>query len=151
VSSPRRPREAGHDKIVGSSSCSEAPSARVGRRSTRSRRVPSRTGAPELQRCAPCQTDPLRWSEERSVSVCQLYDGSDRPDSNSLQRRRSRGRSSDSATTPSAPPAAESSAAPRCLQSLLIRGGGAGCSCAPCRRRGPWAKPGHCGGRRNSP
>jgi hypothetical protein len=47
------------------------------------------------------------------VSVRQIYDGSDRPDSNSLQRRRSQGRSSDSASTP------------RRLQSLLIRGGGA--------------------------
>jgi hypothetical protein len=51
------------------------------------------------------------------VSVCQIYDGSDHPDSDSLQRRRSRGRLSDSAST--------LSAAPRRLQSLLIRGGGA--------------------------
>jgi hypothetical protein len=51
------------------------------------------------------------------VSARQLYDGSDRPDSDSLQRRRSGGRSLDSASTPSA--------APRRLQSLLIRGGGA--------------------------
>jgi hypothetical protein len=59
------------------------------------------------------------------VLVRQLYDGSDSPDSDSLQRRRSRGRSSDSTTTPSAVPVAEPSAAPRRLQSLLIRGGGA--------------------------
>jgi hypothetical protein len=59
------------------------------------------------------------------VSVRQLYDGSDRPDSDSLQRCRSRGRLSDSASTPSVPPAAEPSVAPRRLQSLLIRGGGA--------------------------
>jgi hypothetical protein len=38
------------------------------------------------------------------VSVRQIYDGSDRPDSDSLQRRQSRGRSSDSASTPSAAP-----------------------------------------------
>jgi hypothetical protein len=57
------------------------------------------------------------------VSVCQLYDGSDQPDSDSQQRRRSRVRLSDSATTPSMPPAAELSAAPRRLQSLLIWGG----------------------------
>jgi hypothetical protein len=59
------------------------------------------------------------------VSVPQLYDGSDRPDSDTLQRCRSRGRSSDSASTPSAAPTREPSAAPWCLQSLLIRGGGA--------------------------
>jgi hypothetical protein len=57
------------------------------------------------------------------VSVRQLYDGSDLPDSDSLHRRRSRGRSSDLASVPSAPAAAEPSAAPRRLQSLLIRGG----------------------------
>jgi hypothetical protein len=59
------------------------------------------------------------------MSVCLIYDGSDRPDSDSLQRRRSRWRSSDSASTPSVAPVAEPSAAPRCLQSLLIQGGGA--------------------------
>jgi hypothetical protein len=59
------------------------------------------------------------------VSVRQLYYGSDHPDSDSLQRRRSRGRSSDSALAPSAVPMAEPSAAPWRLQSLLIRGGGA--------------------------
>jgi hypothetical protein len=58
------------------------------------------------------------------VSARQLYDGSDCPDSDSLQRRRSRGRSSDSASTPSVQQA-EPSAAPWRLQSLLIRGGGA--------------------------
>jgi hypothetical protein len=67
---------------------------------------------------------PSRRSEEWPASACQLYDGSDRPDSDSLQRRRSRGKSSDSASTPSAPQEAEPGAAPRCLQSLLIRGGG---------------------------
>jgi hypothetical protein len=51
------------------------------------------------------------------VSAHQLYDGSVRPDSGSLQRRRSRGRSSDSGSTPSV--------LPRRLQSLLIWGGGA--------------------------
>jgi hypothetical protein len=59
------------------------------------------------------------------VSVRQLYDGSDRPDSDSLQRRRSWGRLSDSASTSSVPPVAEPSAALRRLQTLLIRGGGA--------------------------
>jgi hypothetical protein len=40
-------------------------------------------------------------------------------------RRRSRGRSSDSTSTPSVPPVVEPSTAPRRLQLLLIRGGGA--------------------------
>jgi hypothetical protein len=84
---------------------------RVGQRSARSRTA--------------SRADPPRRSEERSVSVCQLYDGSDRPDSDSLQRRWSQGRSSDSASTPSAPQAAEWSATLRHLQSLLIQGGGA--------------------------
>jgi hypothetical protein len=59
----------------------------------------------------------------QSAPVRQLLDGSDCPDSDSLQRHRSRARSRDSASTPSAPQVAESSAAPRRLQSLLIRGG----------------------------
>jgi hypothetical protein len=84
-----------------------------------------RMGASKPQRSAPRQVDPLRRSEERPASIRQLYDGSDRPDSDSLQRRRSRGRSSDSASTPSAPPVVGPSVAPRRLQSLLIRGGGA--------------------------
>jgi hypothetical protein len=58
------------------------------------------------------QVDPPRRSEERPMSARPLYDGSDCPDSDSLQRRRSRGRSSDSASTPSAPPVSEPSAAP---------------------------------------
>jgi hypothetical protein len=57
--------------------------------------------------------------------TCQLYDGSNRPDSDSLQRLQSWGRSSDSASTSSAPPVAEPSATSRRLQSLLIWGGGA--------------------------
>jgi hypothetical protein len=112
VSSSRRPREAGHEKTVGSSSCLVAPPAPVGLRSTRSRTVPSGTGAPESQRSAPRQTDPPRRSEERSVSVRQLYDSSDRPDSDSQHKRWSRERLSDSVSTPSAAPVAEPSAAP---------------------------------------
>jgi hypothetical protein len=80
---------------------------------------------PELQRAPPRQADPPRRSEERPAPVRQLFDGSDRPDSDSLQRRRSRVRSTDSASAPSAPQEADSGAAPRHLQSLLIRGGGA--------------------------
>jgi hypothetical protein len=46
VSSAHRPREARHDKTVGSSSCPVAPLARVDLRSTRSCTVPSGTGTP---------------------------------------------------------------------------------------------------------
>jgi hypothetical protein len=73
----------------------------------------------------PRQADPPRRSEERPATVRQLFDGSDRPDSDSLQRRRSRAKSTDSALTPSMLQAVDSGVSPRCLQSLLIRGGGA--------------------------
>jgi hypothetical protein len=97
--------------------------ARVDQRSVRSRAEPSRTGASELQRPAPHPADPPRRLGEQPTSTRQLYDGLDRPDSDSLRRRRYRGRSSDSVSTPSAPPVAEPSATPWRLQSLLIRGG----------------------------
>jgi hypothetical protein len=125
VSSSRRLREARRDKTVGSSSRPAAPPARVDQWSACSRAAPSRTGASEPQRPVPRHADPPRRSEERPVSARQLYDGSDHPDSDSLQRRQSRRRSSDSASMPSASPAEEPSVAPRRLQSLLIRGGGA--------------------------
>jgi hypothetical protein len=125
LSSSRRPATTGRDKTTGSSSRQVARPAREDQRVVRSRTVPTRAGVLEPQRSAPRQADPPRRSEERPASARQLYDGSDRPDSDSLQRRRSRGRSSDSASTPSAPSVAEPSAAPRCLQSLLIWGGGA--------------------------
>jgi hypothetical protein len=80
---------------------------------------------PPRRRAAPHQADPSRLSEERPTPVRQLFDSSDRPNSDSLQRRRSRAKSTDSASTPSAPQAVDSGAAPRHLQSLLIRGGGA--------------------------
>jgi hypothetical protein len=115
VSSSRRSQAAGRDKTVGSSSRQTAPPARVDQRSFRSRATPSLTGASESQRPVPRPGDPPRRSEERPTSARQLYDGSDHPDSDSLQRRRSQGRSSDSASTPSAPLVAEPSAAPRRL------------------------------------
>jgi hypothetical protein len=46
--------------------------------------APSRTGAPESQRALPCQADPPRQLEERPATACQLFDGSDHPDSDSL-------------------------------------------------------------------
>jgi hypothetical protein len=87
--------------------------------------APSGTCASESQRSAPHQAKPPRRSEERPASARKLYDASDRPDSDSLHRRRSRGQSSDSASKSSALQAAESGATPRRLQSLLIRVGGA--------------------------
>jgi hypothetical protein len=87
--------------------------------------APSGTGASESQRFAPRQVDPPRRSEERPAPARQLYDGSDHPDSDLLQRCRSRGKSSDSASTLSTPPSTEPSATPRRLQSLLIQGSGA--------------------------
>jgi hypothetical protein len=125
VSSSRQPQTAARDKTVGSSSRQAARPTREDQRMVRPRAAPSGTGAPESQRSAPCQADPPRRSEERPASARQLYDGSDRPDSDSLQRCRPRGKSSDSASTPSAPQAAGSDAVPQRLQSLLIRGGGA--------------------------
>jgi hypothetical protein len=126
---PRCRRCAGHGRrgvtVVGSSSHPAAPLVRVGLQSTRSRTAPSGTGTLEPPRSAPRQIDPPRRSEECSVPVRQLYDSSDRPNSDFFQRRRSRGRSLDSTSTSSAAPATEVSAAPRRLQSLLIRGGGA--------------------------
>jgi hypothetical protein len=92
---------------------------------TRSRATPGGTGAPEPWRPAPRQDDPPRRSEERSSSADQIYDRWERPDSDSLQRRRSRGRSTDLASTSTVPPVAEPSAALQHLQLLLIRGGGA--------------------------
>jgi hypothetical protein len=69
------------------------------------------------------QVNPPRWSEERPAPARQLFDGSDHPDSDFLQRHWSRARSIDSASTSSTPQEAASGAAPRRLQSLLIRGG----------------------------
>jgi hypothetical protein len=123
VSSSHRSQAARRDKTVGSSPCPAAPSVREDQRMTRSRATPGGIGAPEPRRPAPRQVDPPRRSEERPSSARQIYDGSECPDSDSLQRRRSRGRSLDLASTPTAPPVAEPSAAPWRLQSLLIRGG----------------------------
>jgi hypothetical protein len=66
-----------------------------------------------------------RRSEERTTSTHHLLDGSDRPDTDSLQRRRSKARLTDSASTLSATQGEDSDTVPWRLQSLLIRGGGA--------------------------
>jgi hypothetical protein len=80
---------------------------------------------PQVARVPPRQADPPRRSKERLAPIRQLFDGSDRPDSDSLQRRRSQARSTDSASTPSVPQEVDSGAPLRRLQSLLIQGGGA--------------------------
>jgi hypothetical protein len=125
VSSSRQPQAATHDKSAGPSSCQVARPAREDQWTIHPRAAHGGTSASEPQRSAPHQDDPPRRSEDRPATAHQLYDGSDRPDSDSLQRLRSRARSSDSASTTSAPLMAEPSTAPRRLQSLLIRGGGA--------------------------
>jgi hypothetical protein len=125
VSSSRRPQAAARDKNVGSSSRQAAHPTSEDQRTVLPRMAPSRTGTSESQRTTPLHADPPRRSEERPAPARQLYDGSDRPDSDSLQRHRSWGQSTNSASTPSAPQAVESGAAPRRLQSLLNRGGGA--------------------------
>jgi hypothetical protein len=125
VSSSRRPQTVARDKHVGSSSRQAARPAREDQRTVRTRMEPSRTGSSRSQRAVPRQADPPRRSAERPAPVCQLYDGSDRPESDSLQRHRSRAKSTDSVSTLSAPQAVDSGVTLRCLQSLLIRGGGA--------------------------
>jgi hypothetical protein len=123
VSSSRRLQTAARDKNVGSSSRPAARPAREDQRTVRPRVAPSRTGASESQRVVRHKQTPPKRSEERLAPVRQLFNGSDRPDSDSLQRRRLRVRSTDSASTPSTLQAVDSGVAPRRLQSLLIRGG----------------------------
>jgi hypothetical protein len=125
VSSSRRPQTAVRDKKLGSSSRQASCLAREDQRTVRPRVAPSKTGAFESQRAVPRQADPPRRSEVRPAPVRQLFDGFDRPDSDSLQRRRSWGKSPNSASTLSAPQAVDSGAAPWLLWLLLIRGGGA--------------------------
>jgi hypothetical protein len=102
VSSSRQSQAAARDKTVGSSLRQAACPAREDQRTVHPRVAPSGTGASESQRSTPRQADPPRRSEERLASARQLYDGSDRLDSDSLQRRRSWGKSSNSVSTLSA-------------------------------------------------
>jgi hypothetical protein len=137
VLSSRQLPMAARDKKVGSSSRQAASPAQEGQRAVRPRVAPSGTGTPESQRTAPRQADPPRRSEERPASTRQLYDGSDRPDSDSLQRRRPRWKSSDSASMPSVPQAG-GLAPPRGACSHYLSGGRSRRRpCFPRRRRGP--------------
>jgi hypothetical protein len=137
VSSSHRPQAARRDKTVGWRSRPAAPPVREDQWMTPSRATPGETGASKSQRPAPRQADPPRMSEERSPSARQINEGSERPDSDSMQRHRSRGRSSASALTSSATPAAEPSAAPRALAVATHPGQrSTGSSRTPCLQRG---------------
>jgi hypothetical protein len=96
VSSSRCPQSASCDKNVGSTSRQAPRPARENQRTAYTRPEPSRIGVTGSQSAAPCEADPSRQSEERPAPARQLYDDSNYPYSDSLQRPRSRGKSSDS-------------------------------------------------------
>jgi hypothetical protein len=125
VTSSRRPEPAARKKNVGSSSRSAARPVREDQQAAHPRMAPGGSSASESRQDPPRQADLPRRTEERATPHRHLFDGSDHPDSDSLQRRPSRARSTGSASMPSAPEEADSGAAPRRLQSLIIRGGGA--------------------------
>jgi hypothetical protein len=123
--SSRRIESATREKNVDSSSRSAARPVREDQQATSSRTMPGGPSASEARRDPPHQVDlPIR-SEEQVTPSRLLYDGSHHPDSDSLQRRPSRARSSDSASTPSTPREADSGVVPQRLQSLIIWGDGA--------------------------
>jgi hypothetical protein len=97
VSSSRRLQTAARDKNVWSSSRQAARPVQEDQRTVRPRVASSGPGATGSQSAAPRQAEPPRRSEERPTPARQLYDGSDHPDFDSLQRRRSRAKSMDSA------------------------------------------------------
>jgi hypothetical protein len=125
VTSSRRPQTAASEKNAGSSSRLAARPALEDQQAARPRMAPGGPSAPEARRDPLRRADPPRRSEERTTPSRHLFDGSDRPDEDSLQRPRSRVRSTGSVSTSSAPQEVDSSAAPRCLWPLIIRGGGA--------------------------
>jgi hypothetical protein len=84
VSSSRRPQIAARKKNAGSSSRSVAHPALEDPQVVHPCVAPGRTGAPETQRVPPHRADPPRRSEERPAPTRQLFDGSNRPDSDSL-------------------------------------------------------------------
>jgi hypothetical protein len=86
VSSSWQPQMVARNKNAGSSLRPAARPTREDQREVRPRVVPSGTGAPESQRAPPHQANPPRRSEERLAPVRHLFDSSDRPDSDSLQR-----------------------------------------------------------------
>jgi hypothetical protein len=85
VTSSRRPQIATREKNVGSSSQSAACPAREDQQVVRPHVEPGGPSAPEaLLRDPPHQSDPPRWSEERATPSHHLFDGFDRPDTDSL-------------------------------------------------------------------
>jgi hypothetical protein len=125
VSSSRRPEPTVREKGAGLSSQSGARPFQEDQRVSRSHTVPGGPGAFEGRR------DPTQWNDlpkqpaEHQPSPRHLINGSDRPDADSLKRRLSKARSTPPASTLSAPQGADTSAHPRRLQSLIIRGCGA--------------------------
>jgi hypothetical protein len=120
VTSLRRPEPAAHEKSMGSSSRSVARPIREDQWVTRSRTAPGGSSASEVRRDPPRRVDPPRRPEQQEPSPRHLFDGSDRTDTDSMQRRLSWARSTSSASTLSAPQEADSGATPRCLKSLII-------------------------------
>jgi hypothetical protein len=125
VTSSRWPEPVACEKNVGLSSRLAARPVRGEQQVGHPRTAPGGSGTPEARRDPPRRDDLQRRSEEWAAPSRHLFDGSDRPDSDSLQRRPSRARSTSSALTLSAPQEADPGAAPRRFQSLIIRGGGA--------------------------
>jgi hypothetical protein len=70
---------------------------------TCSHMAPDGPGASEVRRDPPCRDDPPRRPVEHEPSPRHFFDGSDHPDSDSMQRHSSRARLMTSTSTPSAP------------------------------------------------
>jgi hypothetical protein len=104
-----------HKKNVGSSSRSTARPVREDQRATRSHMAPHGSGASDARRDPPRRVDPPRRSEERGPKSRHLFNGFDRPDTDSLQRRPSQARSTGLVSKPSTPQEANSGATPRRL------------------------------------
>jgi hypothetical protein len=125
VTSSRRPEPAAREKGAGSSLRSVALLVREDQRVTHSHMMLGSPGASEVRRDPPRQDDPPRMPVEHKPSPHHLFDGFDRPNTDSLQRRPSRARSTTPTLTLSVPQGVDTSAVPQRLQSLVIRGGGA--------------------------
>jgi hypothetical protein len=145
----QRPEIAACKKNAGSSSRSVAHPAREDQHATRPRMAPSGPSTSEARRDPPHQADLPKRSEEQVTPCRHIFNGSNRPDSDSLQRRPSWVKSTGSASTPSAPQEVDSGVAPRRLQSLIIWEPWT--YKFPRRRRGPRTKPAHGEGRKVSP
>jgi hypothetical protein len=81
VTSSRRPEPAAREENVSSSSRSVARPAREDQQAARPHAVPGGSSALEARRDPPRR---VHWSEERVTPPHHPFDGSDRPDSDSL-------------------------------------------------------------------